>query len=252
MSFQLYSHNLVDQSTLSASTENANFPVENIQDPRRSKVFRSTSNSDNIVFDFGETSDIDTFFIVPDKRNGFGISTISLQFNATNEWSSPAATESITFSTTHGVGFVEFAAVRSYRFCRMVLTSTLGYCEIANVFLGQKLEIEKSINFNWNYKDEELSTSKLNRYGQQFTDVILRRKVVNCAISYMSKDQLAAFFTAYDYCGESRPMFVKIGCAEMSDDYRRFSGMYFFNDVPTVTNAYFNKYNVTMALREAT
>jgi hypothetical protein len=251
MSFSIYSQNLVDQSTLTASTQNSLFPVSNVKDYRRSKVFRSTSNSDNIVFDFGETSDVNTVFLVSDKRSGFGFSTVTLEFNATNVWTSPAATESVAFSVEHGVGFAEFTNTHSYRFCRMVITSTLGYCEVSNLFLGVKNNIVKSINFNWNYKDVEIMTQKSNRYGQLFTDVIARQKTINCSLSNMNKDNLDEFFKAYDYCGESKPLFIRLGCAEMSNDFRRYSGMVFFQDVPAISNPYFNKYSASLVFKEA-
>jgi hypothetical protein len=251
MSFALYSKNLVNQSTITASSVNANFPVNNIKDDRRSKVFRSTTNSDSVVFDFGETSEVNTVFLISDKRNGFGFSTVTLEFNATNTWGSPAATESVTFSTEHGVGFKEFLTTHNYRFCRMVMTSTLGYCEISNIFLGKKQNIVRGINFGWSYKDEELVSKKFNRYGQQFSDVISRQKTINCQVQYLNKDNLDELFHTYDFCGESRPFFIQLGCDEMVNDYRRFSGMVYFTDVPSITNTSFNKYSISMTLREA-
>lgn len=252
MSFALYGENLLDQAVITSSSENLLFPKSNIQDYRRSKVFRSNTNSDSVVFDFGETSNVDTFFVVPDKRNGFGFSTITLQFNATDSWGSPAATESITFSTEHSLGFKEFTTVHSYRFCRVVLTSTLGYCELSKVFFGVKNDIGRSINFNWNYKDTELVNQKTNRYGQIFSDIIMRQKVINAAVSNMSKDNLDEFFKVYDSKGESKPFFIRLGCVEMSNDFRRYSGMVYFQDIPSVSNPNFNKYSVSLVFKEAT
>jgi len=249
--FEMYTKNLVDQSVITASSENALFPKSNIQDARRSKVFRSTSNSDSVVFDFGETSDVNTCFIVADKRNGFGISTLTLQFNGTNSWGAPAATETITFSEQHGLGFLEFTTTHSYRFCRAVLTSTLGYCEVSKIYLGTKMELGRSINFGWSYKDSEIVSQKSNRYGQIFSDIISRQKTINASLSYLTKDQLDKIFEIYDLCGESKPFFVKIGCDNMINDNRRFSGMVYFDNVPTITNSNFNKYNMSISLKEA-
>lgn len=250
MSFSIYSQNLLDQSILSSSSENLNFPLSNIKDPRRSKVFRSNTSSDSVVIDFQETSLVDSFFVVGDKRRGFGFSTILLQFNATNEWSSPAATEVINFSDIHNLGFKEFTE-KEYRFCRIVMTSTLGYCELANIFLGKKDNIVRSIRFGWSFRDLELSNQKTNRYGQIFTDIISRQKQINCSIALLDKDMLEEFFKCYDLCGESKPFFIRLGCDEMIEDYRRFSGMVFFKDIPSVTNGNFNKYNLSMNLIEA-
>lgn len=252
MSIEFYSGNLIDQSTITASTENALFPVENIVDNRRSKVYRSTSNSDSVVFDFMETSEVDTAFIVADKRSGFGISTIDIEFNGTDTWTSPAATESLLFSDKFGVGFSEFTSTHSYRFARAVLTSSLGYCEVSKLFLGKKLNIGRGINFNWTYSDKELSVQKKNRYGQIFSDVISRQRVISASMQYLDKDQLDKLFELYDSKGETKPFFVKIGCPEMINDNRRFSGMVYFDNIPTITNVFFNRYNVSFTLVEAT
>lgn len=252
MSFNIYSDNLIDQSTITGSNENLLFPLSNIKDPRRSKVFRSTTNSDSVVFDFNETSLVDTVFIMSDKRSGFGFSTIELQFNGTDEWTSPAHTESVTFSTEFGVGFKEFTQ-QSYRFCRIVLTSTLGYCELSKVFLGKKQDITRSINFNWSVKDNELSTKQTNRYGQIFTDIILRRKELAVSMSYLDKNDLDKLNEFLDRCGESKPFFIKIGCDGLNtNDHRRLSGMYYLTDAPQISNPYFNKYNLSLSLIEAT
>jgi hypothetical protein len=252
MSFELYPSNLINQSTITASTVNALFPISNLKDYRRSKVYRSTTNADTVVIDFNETSEVDSFFIVSDKRAGFGISTITLEFNATNSWGAPAATETVTFSDIYGVGFKEFAVTHSYRFCRLVLTSTLGYCELSYIYLGKKMQIDRGISFGWTYKDDDLSQKKANRYGQLFSDIIMRQKTISGALRLLDKDKLEKFFAIYDLCGETKPFFIRLGCDLMIDDYRRFSGMVFFSDVPTITNTNFNKYNLTLTMREAT
>jgi hypothetical protein len=250
-SFEIYSDNLIYQSKITANSENAQFPLSNILDPRRSKVYRSTSSQTALTLDFNETSEVDAFMIVDDKKNGFGIHTITLEFNGTNEWSNPAASEQIEFNPQLGLGFKEFTK-HSYRFCRIVLTSTLSYCEIANIFIGKKMELNRSINFGWSIKDNELSNKTTNRYGQIFTDVILKQKTINCGLSFLDKDQLDKIFTWLDTYGETMPFFVRIGCDNMVSDNRRFSGMVYLSDMPTISNPYFNKYNLSMTLIEAT
>lgn len=251
MSFEIYSDNLVRQSIITASSENAQFPVDNILDPRRSKVYRSTSSSASIVFDFGETSEVDSFFLVADKRHGLGVSTITLEFSHTNVWSSPAATEVITLNAEYNAGYKEFA-VKEYRFCRMVMTSTLSFCEIANVFIGKKLDLNRSINFNWSIKDNELSRKQTNRYGQIFSDIINKQRVINASLSLLDKDQLDKINSVIDLYGETKPFFVRIGCDNMVNNPLRFSGMFYFNDIPQISNPNFNKYNLSFSLIEAT
>lgn len=251
MTFKLYNENLVDNSTLTPSTENALFPVSNLKDSRRTKVYRSTSNTSNIVFDMQETSEIDTIFVVADKRAGFGISTITLEFNATSDFSSPAYSVAVPFSTVFGIGFVEFATI-NYRFARAVITSTLGYCEISKIFIGKSLALTRGINFGWTIKDEELSQKQFNRYAQQFTDVILRQKKISFAMNLLNKDDLDLVNSLLDRVGESKPFYVIIGCNLMINDNRRFSGPVILDDVPSITNTFFNKYALSMSVKELT
>ena len=250
--FKIYSENLVDQATIVASSENALFPVSNLQDPRRSKVYRSTSNSDNIVLDFQESSEVNGIFVMANKRDGFGVSTVTMEFNGTDLWTSPAYSISIPLSIKHGIGYVELPATISYRFARIVLTSSLGYCELSKVFIGKDIGLTRSIGFGWTIKDEELSQKQKNRYGQTFVDVILRQKVIGFALRNMQKEDLAIINDMLDRIGETKPFYLRLGDDTMVDDYRRFCGPVYLDDIPTITNAHFNRYNLSMSVKEAT
>src|SRR4030066_372606 len=141
--FRLYDINLVEQSTITASTENALFPVSNLKDYRKSKVFRSTTASDNLILDFQETSEINGIFVLPNKRDGFGVSSITLEFNHSSSFTSPAYSISVPLSATLGIGHVTFTSI-FYRFCRVVMISTLDYCELSTLFIGKELPLTKS------------------------------------------------------------------------------------------------------------
>jgi hypothetical protein len=249
---KFYSTNLVDEATITATNENALFPASNIQHHFRTKVFRSTTNSDSIVFDFGETSDADTVIIVPDPLQGFGVSTVTIEFNGTNSWGAPAYSTSVTIDNTHGFGIAEFAT-KSYRFARLVLTSTLGYCEISKVFIGEKIEFSSGtgIELGWSYQDDETSIIKKNAYGQRFVDVRARQKKISFGLKTLNKDELDQVFELYDDKGETKPFFMKLGDTTMINDPDRFSGMFYLNNVPQITNKAFGLYDLSMSLEEA-
>jgi len=254
MTIKFYSGNLVDQATITASTENALFPLSNLKDPRRTKVYRSTTNSDEIVFDFQETSEINSCFLVDNPFDGFGVSTLLLQMNGTNSWGSPAATESLAIDTQFGMGLNDFTTTHSYRFARLVATSSLSYCEISKLFIGKSIDLlnGKSINYGWNIVYKDNSRTVENRYGQRFTDVINRQKQINISLSNLSKDQLDQIFEINDDKGTSKPFFVRIGCTPMINNVERFSGMVYLSSAPQITNTFFNNYSLSMTLEEAT
>lgn len=246
-----YSNNLVDQANLSASTENLLFPLTNLKDPRRTKVFRSIENNTSVVFDLMETSEIDSFLIVSNPKTGFGVSTITIEANATDEWSLPAYSTTMEFNTKHGVGIKELETAINYRFVRFVLTSTLGYAELANVFIGKKTVPSRGINYNWTFRDDDLSTIKENRYGQKFSDIIGRQRKFNGLIQNLDDENLELLLDITDRKGRVHPLFVKIGCQEAMADPYRFIAMVFFSSIPTNTNRFYKNWGFPVALEEA-
>lgn len=250
--FKIFDINLVEQASLSASTENALFPASNIKQARRSKVFRSLSNSDNVVLDFQESSEINGLFVVANKRSGFGVSTVTIEFNGTADFSSPAYSVSVPLSTKFGIGFMSLASTISYRFARIVMTSTLGYCELANVFIGKEVPMTRTVSFGWSLKNDELSTKSFNRYGQMFSDSILRQKKFSFSIKNMTKEDLDLFQTVSDRVGETKPFYIMLGNASMVVDYRRYCGPVTLDDTPTETNGSFGRFTLPMSLSEVT
>lgn len=246
-----YSENLIDQATISASTENLLFPKENLKDYRRTKVFRSNSNADSVVFDFLETSEVNSILLVDEPRNGFGFSTVTLQLNGTNEWSSPAFTQVLTVNQSHGFAYAEFTT-QEYRFARIVMTSTLGFCELSKVFIGKSITFQSGmgIDLGWSYQDRELGTEKENRYGQKFVDLITRRKQLSFSLSAMNKDELDQVLEIYDNKGTSRPFWMRLGHDEMINDKDRFAGFFFMKDIPAIVNRAFGLYDMSMTIEE--
>lgn len=251
MVITFYSDNLVDQANITADSENLQFPLINIKDQRRTKVFRSTENNSSVVFDLMETSTIDSFLIVSNPNDGFGVSTVTIEANATNEWSSPAFTTTLPFSIKHGIGLRELDTAINFRFVRFVLTSSLGYCELSNVFIGKKTKPGRGLNYGWSFKDEDLSEVKLNRYDQQFADLIGRQRIFNGIIQNLDDVNLELLFSVTDKKGKVKPLFVKIGCADSYVDPYRFIAMVFFQSIPTNTQRFYKNFGFPVALKEA-
>jgi hypothetical protein len=247
----LYAHNLVDQANITASTENLLFPASNIKDHRRTKVFRSTQNDTSLVFDLLETSEIDSFAIVSNPKTGFGVSTITIEANATDEWSSPAFSTTMTFSTKHGIGIKELTSSINYRFVRFVFTSTLGYSEVANLFIGKKTVPSRGINYNWTFRDDDLSIVKENRYGQKFVDRIGRQRLFSGMIQNLDEENIEILRNICDVKGKIKPFFIKIGCQEAMEEPERFMAMVFFSNIPTNTNRHYSNWGFPIQLEEA-
>ena len=252
---EFLSNNLIDQASITASTTNAQYPVSNITDYRRTKTYRSTSNSDNIVIDFGTAESCDTFAVVDNWQSGFGVTSITIEANGTDSWGSPSFTTTATLDNTFGVSIKKFASAQSYRYWRIVLTSTLGYCELSNIFLGSATTITTNgVSYNWNYANKDMSSISENRYGQRFVDDIgSRKELTNLQFQVLDKDELDSIISIWDNNRKVKPFFVYLPLENDSlhnnDD--RFNGLYYFSADPQVTNTTSGYYNTVFSLIEA-
>lgn len=254
MSISFLANNLIDSATLTASSENSQFPVLNIKNDFRTKVYRSTSNSDNIVIDLGAAAAIDSFGIVDNWRDGFGVTSITLEGNSFDTWGAPAFSTTITLDTTFGVGVQTFAE-QSYRYWRIVMTSTLGYCEIANIFLGKANTITTNgPAYGWTYKNKDMKIESTTRFGQKFIDNIGQQKELsNFKFMVMNQTELQVIFDVFDNRRTVLPMFLKLGEGNgvILPDEDRINGMYYLTTEPVFNNTTVGFYDVTLNFIEA-
>lgn len=231
MTVRFYAHNLTDKATITPSSENAEFPVSNILDNRRTKVFRSTSNSTSIVFDFGTFQEIDSFAIVGHTFYGFGFTSITLEFNNTNSWTTPAFSQTLTPDYEFDFCNFEFSNVQNYRYARLVLTNTEGFCEISNVFFGKRTQfVDTDYSYPLGFRYKNLGTINKNRYGQKFVDEITLQKLLDGKIDYIASSNIDEYFEMTDLLSTTVPFFVVFDTTTIMGNMNRMNGMYYFSD----------------------
>jgi len=246
-------NNLVEGATITGSTSNAQFPASNIAEDFRTKVWRSTSNSDNVVFDLGSIEPVDYLAIADNWQSGFGVSTITVEANATDSWGAPSFSTTLTFSSTFGVGLKSITE-QSYRYWRFVVTSTLGYCELSNIFIGKAVDITTNgVDYNWSYLNADLKKVSTSRYGQEFIDDMGQRKELNgLSMKVVDTTELDQFFEVFDERRTIKPFFIDFADENnvISNDSNRFSGIYKFKNEPEITNVSSGFWNTTFSLKE--
>ncbi len=242
--------NLIKSATLTPSTVSAQYPASNLVDDRRSKVYRSTANSANIVIDLGSAKDLDSFCIVHNGTS-FGITSITLEFNSSDSWASPAVSQAITLDTTHGIGYHIFNTTQTYRYARIVLASSLAYCEVSKIFLGKYASIgELTFEYPIKYKQNNNSTVTKNRLGQRFIDLINTQKEISGSISTMTKEELAPLLTMLDYTSFTLPIWLIFPQGNITTDNDRISGYYYLKDDPTLNFVVGNYWNTELSFEE--
>lgn len=256
MGIKFWNYNLVTQTqtVITATNENALFPASNLKDSRRTKVFRSTANSCNIVFDMITTETVNSIVLVPHSSNGWGINTpITVEGNATNTWGAPSFSTTITteLDQIHEIAVKEFAD-QSYRFWRLSFTGTT-ICEVSKVFIGALQEIgsSRTMDYGWQYIQDDLSIVSTNRYGQKFVDLIDDQKKMIFDINLMTKDEFDDYLTVYDYNRKSRPFFFKVDSTNaITNNDNRISGYFFFESMPVITNPAHALWNTSVVISE--
>ena len=176
---KIYWDNKIDISALTASSDSSNYPVENIQHIHRSKVWRTTGiTSENIVIDYGMGNTFLAESLIISKHNLTSSVIITLQGNNSDSWGAPAF--SVIVST---LGDYEYnndsiiidttTATTAYRYWRIVIadtTNTNSYLEIGRIFLGEGLDIDKSVSDSFTETYRDSTTTETSISGQSFSD----------------------------------------------------------------------------------
>ena len=246
-------NNLIDAAVITASSENAQYPILNLNDDRRTKTFRSLTNNDEIIFDLGMIETVDSFGIVSNWQNGFGVNSLTLEASGSMDFSTPAFSINIDLDFKYGVGIKEFAEV-SYRYWRLVCSSTLGYCEIANTFIGKSDKIlTNGVGYNWAFTNVDIKNVSTNRYGQEFIDYKgTRKEMTNVSYSIMNSDEMDILDNAYDNVTTVKPCFIyfPLEVDGLVSNDNKYNGMYRFTAPLQYENVNSGYYNVSLGLRE--
>lgn len=252
MCTKFYYNNMADVAVMTPSTENAQFPVENIQDGRRTKVFRSTSNSDYIYLDLGAAEAIDSFVTVGTPLDGFGVSSISVELNNVATWTSGAlATISVTIDNLNNIAFGSLVTPVNARYAKIIMTSTLGYCELGKIFLGEMNEIgTNDFAYPLKYQMNNLTSVSKNRGGQKFFDVVPSQKIFSGSIDAMTNTECDVIYDLANYVSFDRPFFFRIEDAQVFSDNNRVSGYYYLKDDPVFNYSAGGFWSVGLNLEE--
>lgn len=253
--FKVYTQNLAGRgATFVGSSENSIYPASNVGHDFKSKVFRSTSNGDNLVIDFGSIETVNTFMIVPSSE-GFGIETLTLELNSTDSWGSPQYSQAITFNEEYGFGYATFADI-NVRFARLVMTSTLGFCEVSKVFLGTPSfdPASNDLAIGFSFKENDLSRRQSNEDGQEFVDIRSKKTELRGKIDYMNQSELDQIIRITDEVSVVHPLWLRIDettGANVADNPLRLSGYFKSNTDLTYSNSAFGLYSLNMSFSEA-
>lgn len=141
------------------------YSTPRIHDYDRDTGYRSSSVASpvNLVFNFGSAQPFNTLII--DDHNLTASATITFQGNATDSWGAPSFSESVTYASGKITHYT--SALQTYKYARAVITDTSnpdGYISIKNIFIGQYMELSRTVGMQFDRAMELAMTSETNRY----------------------------------------------------------------------------------------
>lgn len=252
MSLKFLYDNLIEQAMIYPSSEDAQFPASNIKDARKTKVYRSLSNTANVVFDLGDIFEIDTFAICDSNISGFGFDSITLQLNNTDAWVTPPFSQVVPIDFENGICFLSLPSVQSYRYARLVLSNTGDVVELSKVAIGKAFSNE-NICFSYpiEYRQRSNAITKRNIYGQKFFDEINTIKEFDGTIPSLNKDEMEELMMMLDNISFTRPVWVIFNALNILNDANRLTGRYYLKDDPNLTLEVGNYWSVKLSFEES-
>lgn len=251
------SDNRMLQATLSmdTGTENAQFPLTNLQNDFTTKVFRSNENTCSILVDIGASEAIDSVAVVGSAITGLGFTSMSIYGSPTTDFS--GSTEVVVdLSAQYNFGFNLFTSTGSHRYWLIEVTNTAGdYVELSNIYLGINEQITTNgINTeSFVFTEVDNVNISLNDYGQKFIDKVNKIKYLSGNVQYVNSTEFTTMNDLYVQNGKSTPVWFILDCEDTlgTDSKYIFSGYFYFQTDFQWKGAGPGLYNVSLSFMEA-
>jgi len=210
-------NNLIDSATLTASSEDSVLVGANIANALRTKVWQTgtASAAETMVIDHGSAKAV-TCIVLLDHDLTNADSLIKIEFNATDSWGSPSASETLTWSASP---IVKYFSSQSYRYNRITFTKSASNetRQIGRVFVGTYFESPVAENINFNTIDLSKSTTTIG--GQNYSDVRNNYDELSIPMALITKADMDTLKPEFASVGTHTPYFFAINNDVEANDW---------------------------------
>jgi hypothetical protein len=163
-----------------------------------------------LKFDLGSAMAVRSVVLLDHTLTGSD-TTIKLQGNATDAWTSPSFEETLVYNAGTIAAFL--SAAQTYRWWRIIFTksSASEYRDVGRVFLGPYYECAKGPAFRGvRITPVDLSETERSRGGQTYSDILNSYDEIEIDFSLVPDAQMDQFIALAGAVGTHSPWFVQV------------------------------------------
>lgn len=172
------------------------------------------SNKEWVLFDMRTSEPIDSCILlwpIGDYKLSSD-AVITVEANATNNWSTPAFSTTLTFDNKNEVA-LKFFTPQSYRYWRLVIEdghNAYGYVELGQCLIGKASD--EIIHPALGFKFQQIDTSDVvkNKTLQSFVTNNPKMKVLEFGLDDLSLSETEALLEIFNTSGVSIPVYVSL------------------------------------------
>lgn len=241
-------NNLFDDYDLIESHEDANYLVENVQDMRLAKVWRTeTASAATIYIDAGtgETITCDTAAII--NHNFTASAGIIVQASTAATFTPVHLSANVTFRSGPMVVFFNSGAHRFWRFSFDETTLEAGYYEVGRLMLGEFLQVDPSSLVEFPEKHPRSDRLSFSISNQPYSDKGVGHKELKYQFEYATNTMKSSMVTMWDDVGKHTPILFM----NYNDKFTVIPPLYCsIIDDMVFDHLKFDKWNFSLSLRE--
>jgi hypothetical protein len=204
-----YSNEIDNESyTLTANTENASYPVENVQTYQLSKKYWSTGDSDEWVkVDAGAANTITaTMAYIAGHNLSSGATVIKIQGNATDAWGAPTVDQSFTYAA--GAMWKTFST-QSLRYWRYQFADAANpdtVLKLGRLGLGTYIDLTNWADTGFTRRIVDTSTVEKSVTGQDYGDERITFLEYDFTFPYLSNAERLLLEAMYQSVKRVKPV----------------------------------------------
>lgn len=251
-------NNLLLSATLTASSAATGFPVANLKNPFRTKVWRTagaTAGTANLVINLGSAQAV-TCAALTGYNWASAPGTLNLEFNAADAWGAPSATEALTWkAATTASGnkgsIIKTFASKSYQYLRLNVVYSPGATptdwDLGVLYVGTYFQPTTNLSYGFDYDIVDPSLESMTIGGQVHHDQIEKYRTLKLTQAVPTEAEFKNFQTMFNSAGDVKPVFVSYDY-DNQDETTIYGNIV---DALSVKNKVLNYYDVYLSCREA-